>query len=856
MKNLILKLGKSILLATALLFAGTQSYAENISIQDMDKTNQVYKGPFRIYVPPKIIPGEKARKQDATLSLDSNYKVNKLNEMLQQRYRAMHPMGRKGINAAIVRPGFSWSSAAGYSDPEKDINMQQDMLGEIASVSKTFTAALILKLEEKGLLSTKDTVGKYFKGYKNLDPSITVEQLLRHESGLWDYLNDNPVGVWDVYQNQPDKEYNRMSVLESLGDPHFAPGEGFRYSNTNYLLLALIAEKAAGRDFSEILRQYILQPAGLQTTYAPGDKVPDSYTFAAGWVDNSYMVFGGNMASIPRLARETQSTGAAGMASTVADLAKWAHILYNGTALSAEQRQKMLTFVQHDQEQVGLGVFKFPFGNDTAIGHSGSFPGYATMMLYNPSDSTAIAVTINTNLGLSLYAPDLNAVLNGFYDVLYGTPRGKLNPVLESLTIKDENNNGVFEPGEKLNILPVFAEKSFDKSFSVNASVQFTADKSNESAVQELELSAFGYSAPEQGFQVKLPQNANTLPLTFKIAIPGQDTISLQYTVRIGTGNRAADLDNMSGRGIYARTSNTPAITDKFTLEFWMNPRSAGENQNGLAFSWNGVIAAGLINQGGLRLAALVVHPDSKQSIYVSAQTITANQWQHITLTYQPGTGIQYYINGKSAQILPLVVSDGADISVGDFGVRSAVIGNILGNSRFYASNAFDGAVDEIRLWNTVKSAQEIESGWRLGAVNISPSLAGYWTLDQQGEKMPDKSGVNSDGIIISGFTQGAPDIISSVNDMPTAQTEAELNIWPNPANDKLNIQASTSAIGTMHIAVNNAAGVIMYQSAMAVQPGQINIPLYITDMPQGTYSISLRMPDGTVAVQNITILR
>jgi D-alanyl-D-alanine carboxypeptidase len=143
----------------------------------------------------------------------------------------------RGVSAAVIFPdGKIWTGVSGIS--HDTVTIKPDMLFAIGSITKNVVAALTLKLNEEGILSLEDPLSKWLPSYPNVDDRITIRQLLNHTSGLYMFWDNQQ--IWDELKRDRTKVWSHEEVLSYLKDPCFAPGKGWRYSNTNYLLLAMI----------------------------------------------------------------------------------------------------------------------------------------------------------------------------------------------------------------------------------------------------------------------------------------------------------------------------------------------------------------------------------------------------------------------------------------------------------------------------------------------------------------------------------------------------------------------------------------------------------------------------------------
>lgn len=303
----------------------------------------------------------------------------------------------------------------------------------IGSNTKTWTGTVILQLVEEGSIALDDPVSKYRPDVPNGD-NITIEQLLNMRSGLFNYtetlelntaLDETPGRVWDP------EELVRMGLAEP---PYFAPGADYEYSNTNTVLLGLIAEKLESKPLDEIFKQRLFAPLGLAESSYPAltdTSMPKPYT-------HGYM-FSNNVDTMtePSLSTEDLAaaaagtllptdhtndnaswTSAAGMGiSTAADLATWVEALGSGGGLlSKEMQQKRIESLQPNAGgSYGWGIAQM----GSFLGHIGSLPGYNSFMGYDPKTDITVVVWTNLAPGADGRAPaaDLARLL---IETMYG----------------------------------------------------------------------------------------------------------------------------------------------------------------------------------------------------------------------------------------------------------------------------------------------------------------------------------------------------------------------------------------------------------------------------------------------------
>jgi D-alanyl-D-alanine carboxypeptidase len=209
--------------------------------------------------------------------------------------------------------------------------------------------------------------------------------------------------IWDDMTKDESKIWTPEEVLSYIKEPYFAPGEGYRYSNTNYLLLAMIIEKATGSKLSTQFRERFWKPLGITNAYLSiQEEIPENWAHVFGdnfrndgsWQDVTFE---------PRAAHDSICFGSAGLYMTAEDLARWCHALFEGEVVSQQAMDKMLQFVDHGfllkKEGYGLGVQRFmrKMGSgETAIGHSGGGIGSGAHMVYLPEHHISVVVMVNT----------------------------------------------------------------------------------------------------------------------------------------------------------------------------------------------------------------------------------------------------------------------------------------------------------------------------------------------------------------------------------------------------------------------------------------------------------------------------
>jgi len=305
----------------------------------------------------------------------------------------------KGASAALIFPdGVTRLVVGGLSD--ESAPMRPEMLFAVGSITKNVVAALVFRLVEEGVLSLDDPLQKWLPPYPKVEGTITIRQLLAHTSGLYMFWENQE--IWDDLIKYREKVFTPKEVLSYLKDPYFPPGQGFRYSNTNYLLLAMIITRATGSSLSAELRKRFWQPLGLTNIYlSMEEQIPDRLAHV--WGDNfekdgSFR----DITLLPRASHESITYGSAGLFMTAADLAGWCHLLFQGKVLQKSSLDEMLRI---GKSGYGLGVYSFRrrlTGGEKAYGHGGGSIGTQACMMYLPERRVSIALMINAFNGKCL----------------------------------------------------------------------------------------------------------------------------------------------------------------------------------------------------------------------------------------------------------------------------------------------------------------------------------------------------------------------------------------------------------------------------------------------------------------------
>jgi D-alanyl-D-alanine carboxypeptidase len=277
--------------------------------------------------------------------------------------RARQAFGLYTLAVGVSMHGaIGWTGASGYGrDGVTPLDGESQFA--IASITKTFTATLILQLVEEGRLYLSDRATDLLPGVR-VPADVTVAELMRHTSGIADILPS--LRGWR--DGAPNRIWTPTQVADAVPAPWYPPGRGYAYSNTNYVLLGMIVERVGGGPYLQQLRQRLLHPLALDHTgLLLSRRAPPLMT--PSWAS----AFG----------------TAGGMYSSAHDLLAWGDALYGGRVLGPASMRHMLDLRRHGY---GLGVETIHVGELTGYGHSGLLRGYTSLVVRLPQRHVTMVV--------------------------------------------------------------------------------------------------------------------------------------------------------------------------------------------------------------------------------------------------------------------------------------------------------------------------------------------------------------------------------------------------------------------------------------------------------------------------------
>ncbi len=337
-----------------------------------------------------------------------------------------------------------YKNAFGLSNREWNIPNQIDSRFDIASISKQFTAMLVMQFYEEGKIHLDSTISTYYPEYRSdVGNQVTIHHLLTHRSGIPNYTS-----IPYVWTDSLANRYTREQLVKKFcsGDLEFKPGTRYSYNNSGYLLLSTILEKVSGMPFDLLLQERILNPVKMMNTgIDEREKIIDKRAY--GYVqeledyENARPMYMANL------------QGAGNMYATVEDLYLWDRALHKNKLLSRKGLREMMTPFSDPSDTwippfsnsygYGLGISKVEIGKNKeaeVIFHSGHIAGFSSFMLSFLEDEHLIIMLSNTG---NVSTARMNEIAQEIKNVLYRLPYELPKRSLRSSLYKLSTENGV-----------------------------------------------------------------------------------------------------------------------------------------------------------------------------------------------------------------------------------------------------------------------------------------------------------------------------------------------------------------------------------------------------------------------------
>jgi D-alanyl-D-alanine carboxypeptidase len=350
-----------------------------------------------------------------------------LQEILDQ---AVITSNGAGVTAAVVADGHEpWTGAAGHSVRSADemVPMRPGMLFEIGSVAKTFVTTVLMQLVDEGKVDLDDPLSKWVSGYPQLDPRVTLRELVASTSGIPEWV-DHPSSPFQRGVDRSRAWLARSWTVDDMltdlvGDQEFPPGTQWRYSTTGFRLVREVLERQTGKPIDKLIQTRLLDPLGIHGMWlTPSWPIPRSIPVAHEWYDLDGDTNYDDITAIPKTGFDDLKS--APVYSNALDLARFCQGLFHDGALVSEKSlAAMLDFHPVDDPAepmaaeygLGVAVFRLP-GLDGLehYGHGGKGFGYVAAMLYLPRHRASVVLLVNDGVTIDAVAePFLRAVDEG-----------------------------------------------------------------------------------------------------------------------------------------------------------------------------------------------------------------------------------------------------------------------------------------------------------------------------------------------------------------------------------------------------------------------------------------------------------
>jgi D-alanyl-D-alanine carboxypeptidase len=301
------------------------------------------------------------------------------------------------------KTGYEVFKGAGIRGRD-DSPIEADYQFKVASITKTFVSVVTLQLVEEGKINFDDRAETYLKDLSFLDyenfmfyndtayaSQITIEQLLRHTSGIGDIFTDKETRFVLRVLTHKKKEYDEESVVDLYFKyklnkrGHFKPGEGYHYSDMNYMLLGFVIEKITGKSLAENIRNRILEPLKMENTYF------EYYEPARGKLKqvDTYL----NKLNVTKKINTSYEWAGGGLVSNTQELSRFIEAVFHKKFFSQEMLSTMIDLspAQQFNKDSGMGIFKYDVKGRTFYGHGGF---YGSIMLYSPEQEISLTINI------------------------------------------------------------------------------------------------------------------------------------------------------------------------------------------------------------------------------------------------------------------------------------------------------------------------------------------------------------------------------------------------------------------------------------------------------------------------------
>jgi D-alanyl-D-alanine carboxypeptidase len=310
------------------------------------------------------------------------------------------PLGPPGLSVLIDRKGRTQFLRRGLADVVTGERPTARLHMRIASVAKAFNGAVALALVSEGKLSLDDTIGERLPGVVPLAENVTLRQALQHTAGLPDYIRDDEFLA--VLQADPAQYLTPLQLVEYVADTPLthAPGSEYEYSDTDNVIVGLMAEAATGLSYNELLERYVYDPAKLRRT-----SLPDTIAMPTPFLHGYDVLENEPPFDTSELINPALAWASGGIVSTPIDLGRFFSAYVGGELFGRKARRAQNNFVIGSSDPPGpgrnratLGLFRYVTRCGTVYGHTGSFPGYRLFAASTANGKRSVVFSVNSQI--------------------------------------------------------------------------------------------------------------------------------------------------------------------------------------------------------------------------------------------------------------------------------------------------------------------------------------------------------------------------------------------------------------------------------------------------------------------------
>jgi D-alanyl-D-alanine carboxypeptidase len=310
------------------------------------------------------------------------------------------PAGPPGLSVLVQRGRHVDFRSRGVADRKTGAKPKIDSPMRIASMAKAFNGAIALSLASESRLGLDDTVGQWLPGVWPKADAVTVRAMLGHTAGLPDYIRQ-PAFI-DVLMADPGQYLPPLDLIDFVNDLDvgLAPGESYEYSDSDNIMVGLIAEAVTGRTYDQLLKRQIYRPVGIRNT-----SLPETLAMPKGYMHGYDRNDQGRFEDVSKFINPALAWASGGIVSTPADVNRFFRAYVGGELFSAKVARSQNRFVRGRSSPPGpgrndatLGLFRYRTRCGTVYGHTGSYPGYRLFAAASADGKRSVVFSVNSQI--------------------------------------------------------------------------------------------------------------------------------------------------------------------------------------------------------------------------------------------------------------------------------------------------------------------------------------------------------------------------------------------------------------------------------------------------------------------------